>query len=467
MKIILTESQLMNLILSEGQNRGLLTEEMELTGDTNPSDQDTATDTGNNIEEPSSVQQTQAVTRSKVNLNALLEKLKMLLLNSPYLRVLRSLFSGTYSGGTTKGMLENIINALFGKNRKGSAKQFNGQKYTATKNKIDSIIVHCSANQKGSDIGVSEIDEFHRNKNGWRGVGYNYVIRTDGTVEEGRPVGTVGAHCNDYGDSTLPYNYHSIGICYVGGLDGVKIDRWGKKRGIAADTRTPEQKAAMVNLIKGLINQYPDIKEILGHREAGAKKACPCFNASDEYSYLIPEDRPMTPIRQAALQRTGHMTPEAIANQSQTMNEEQILGEFSPENNTVLRNEYGTWQLVSNDTIATVYNAVASQCNNDVKHTASMFRLNLKDVLSHKIIAMERTFMKNLGVKYGDVVYVEGTGKWDGPWQIQDTMNKKYAGKHKIDFLVPSNVKTGAWTGVKLFLPANEQTKINAKNSMS
>ena len=98
------------------------------------------------------------------------------------------------------------------------------------------------------------------------------------------------------------------------------------------------------------------------------------------------------------------------------------------------------WSEVSNDALATVYNAVPSQCNNDVLHTASMFKLNLGDVLSQRVIAMERTFMKELGLKYGDVVYVEGTGKWDGPWQIQDTMNKRFAGMHKIDILVPSNI---------------------------
>ena len=55
------------------------------------------------------------------------------------------------------------------------------------------------------------------------------------------------------------------------------------------------------------------------------------------------------------------------------------------------------WQEVSNDALATVYNAVPGQCNNDVLHTASMFKLNLKDVLSQRVIAMERTFMKELG----------------------------------------------------------------------
>lgn len=130
------------------------------------------------------------------------------------------------------------------------------------------------------------------------------------------------------------------------------------------------------------------------------------------------------------------------------------------------KNNYGTWKLVSDDTLATVYNAVPQQCNNDVAHTASMFKLNLANVLSQRVIAMERTFMKELGLKYGDVVYVEGTEKWDGPWQIQDTMNKRFAGMHKIDILVPRNIRTGKWDGVKISVPADQQTAANAKSSM-
>ena len=59
--------------------------------------------------------------------------------------------------------------------------------------------------------------------------------------------------------------------------------------------------------------------------------------------------------------------------------------------------------------------------------------------------------MKTLGLKYGDVVKVEGTGRWDGVWQIQDTMNQRFAGQKKIDFLVPEDVKLGKWNTVKLY----------------
>lgn len=167
-----------------------------------------------------------------------------------------------------------------------------------------------------------------------------------------------------------------------------------------------------------------------------------------------------SPVVQRIKQLLGNLINKdtQVTNQMETDAQEQA---------GIWKNNFGDWKLVSNDTIATVYNAVPSQCNNDIVHTASMFKLNLKDVLSQRVIAMERTFMKELGLKYGDVVYVEGVGKWNGPWQIQDTMNKRFAGMHKIDILVPNNVKHGKWDGVKIFVPVNEKTAINAKNIMA
>jgi hypothetical protein len=125
------------------------------------------------------------------------------------------------------------------------------------------------------------------------------------------------------------------------------------------------------------------------------------------------------------------------------------------------------WKLADTKTIATVYNAVPAQCNGDFGHTASMFRLDLYNVLSQRVIAMERTFMTELGVKYGDVVYITGTGKWDGVWQIQDTMNKRFAGQHKIDILVPENIKYGQWDNVNLYVLKDKSMTDTYKSQMA
>jgi uncharacterized cupin superfamily protein len=130
-------------------------------------------------------------------------------------------------------------------------------------------------------------------------------------------------------------------------------------------------------------------------------------------------------------------------------------------------NQMADWKLVDNKAIATVYNAVPAQCNGDFGHTASMFRLNLNDVLSQRVIAMERTYMQKLGLKYGDVVYIEGTNGYDGVWQIQDTMNKRFAGQHKIDILVPNNIKYGSWDNVNLYVLKDKSLTDSYRSEMA
>ena len=62
-------------------------------------------------------------------------------------------------------------------------------------NKIDAIVVHCSATKAGQDIGKKEITQMHLQR-GFSTIGYNFIIRLDGTVEVGRSLTIDGAHCN-------------------------------------------------------------------------------------------------------------------------------------------------------------------------------------------------------------------------------------------------------------------------------
>ena len=154
---------------------------------------------------------------------------------------------------------------------------------------IDAIVIHCTASKAGQDIRAADIDKQHQER-GFAMIGYNYVVDLDGTVEKGRPLTRDGAHCNTSGLSGLSYNKHSIGIVYVGGLD---------ENGEPADTRTPEQKQALADLVYRLINEYP-IVEVIGHRDASPDKngngkiernewikQCPCFDVKSEFPIAI------------------------------------------------------------------------------------------------------------------------------------------------------------------------------------
>lgn len=134
--------------------------------------------------------------------------------------------------------------------------------------KIDKIIVHCSATPEGRNFTVKQIDAWHRQR-GFNGIGYHFVIYLDGSVNVGRPLTKAGAHCKGQ-------NAHSIGVCYIGGLAAN-----GKT---PKDTRTDAQKSSLVKLITELRQQFPNAS-VHGHREF-ANKACPCFNAFEEYKDL-------------------------------------------------------------------------------------------------------------------------------------------------------------------------------------
>lgn len=155
---------------------------------------------------------------------------------------------------------------------------------------IDAIVIHCSATRAGQDVRAADIDKWHKER-GFAMIGYNYVIDLDGTVEVGRPLSRDGAHCNTAGTSGRSYNRHSIGICYVGGLD---------KDGKPADTRTQAQKLSMMRIVRNLMDAYPNIAEVIGHRDASPDrnkdgritsnewvKVCPCFDVRAEFPMAI------------------------------------------------------------------------------------------------------------------------------------------------------------------------------------
>ena len=152
-------------------------------------------------------------------------------------------------------------------------------KLTASKRRIDDIVIHCTATRDGRAMSVEDIRRIHVRDNHWADIGYHYVILLDGTINSGRPVDQVGAH-------VAGHNAHSIGVVYVGGLDNNLQP---------ADTRTERQRGALLALLKMLRAIYPKAR-IRGHRDFSPDlnhngiiepqewiKACPCFDAKMEY----------------------------------------------------------------------------------------------------------------------------------------------------------------------------------------
>lgn len=132
--------------------------------------------------------------------------------------------------------------------------------------KIDLVVVHCSATPPDMDIGAKEIDTWHRQPpQSFRKIGYHYVIRRNGFIEEGRPVFEVGAHASQV-------NSRSIGICLVGG-----VRREGKAL-VTDNNFTVEQFDSLEALLTTATEEFKEI-EICGHRDIpGVHKDCPSFD---------------------------------------------------------------------------------------------------------------------------------------------------------------------------------------------
>lgn len=140
-----------------------------------------------------------------------------------------------------------------------------------TRRVINEIIIHCTATPEGRPVSVETIRGWHKAQ-GWKDIGYHWVVLLDGTVAPGRPEAEIGSHVAGHNTGTL-------GVVYVGGLaaDG-KTPK---------DTRTPAQEAALLAHVKALIARYPTVKKVTGHR-AYANKACPSFDVTkDDLGKLV------------------------------------------------------------------------------------------------------------------------------------------------------------------------------------
>ena len=124
------------------------------------------------------------------------------------------------------------------------------------------IVIHCTATPHNTTI--KSIRNYWKNVLKWKNVGYHYIIDAKGNItqlsDESKPTNGVAG-----------FNANSIHVSYIGGQ--------------FKDDRTPDQKYALEVIVHDLKKRYPDAI-VQGHRDFGAKKACPQFDAKTEYKDL-------------------------------------------------------------------------------------------------------------------------------------------------------------------------------------
>lgn len=124
---------------------------------------------------------------------------------------------------------------------------------------INKIVIHHTASRDTGKLDASDIRRLHKNENGWRDVGYHFIVeQVDDTFEAvvGRPLHEKGAHVRGH-------NSDSVGVALVGNFE----------------ERTPDDRALSVlvsRVLRPLTRLFPDA-EIVGHRDLGAT-LCPGKN---------------------------------------------------------------------------------------------------------------------------------------------------------------------------------------------
>lgn len=151
---------------------------------------------------------------------------------------------------------------------------------------IKYIAIHCSAGF-GS---VAKIQAYWREKLGWRNPGYHYIIDLDGSIHNLLPIEQISNGVKGYNDVT-------VNIAYIGGVNPHDYSK-------AEDTRTPAQKAAIldvINLVLEDLKPHQPLNNIIiqGHRDFSPDqngngviepweriKECPSYEAKEEYNWI-------------------------------------------------------------------------------------------------------------------------------------------------------------------------------------
>lgn len=119
-----------------------------------------------------------------------------------------------------------------------------------TRSETRRIIIHHSASP---DVPAAEIHRWHL-ANGWAGIGYHFVIRQNGDIEEGRPLETIGAHAGP------EVNPDSIGVCLTGNF--------------TEQPPSGEQIDSLLQLVPCLLESYQSELAVLRHCDVAATE-CP------------------------------------------------------------------------------------------------------------------------------------------------------------------------------------------------
>ena len=100
---------------------------------------------------------------------------------------------------------------------------------------------------------------------------------------------------------------------------------------------------------------------------------------------------------------------------------------------------YSEASKIAFNVTVTTYNPTRQQCDSTPDITADGTRINPKKATQYRYVALSRDLIARWGgpFDYGDYIVIEGTGKWDGVYQVRDTMNPKWV--KRVDILTTNS----------------------------
>jgi len=138
---------------------------------------------------------------------------------------------------------------------------------------IKYLVVHCS--DTTPDASIDGMLAFWERVRKWHYPGYHFIIKANGDVIQLLDIAQES-------NGVLGFNKYCLNICYVGGKT---------KDGKHADTRTPQQKDTLFDLLLYFSKKYP--KAICkGHGEFRNQegRTCPNFNVRDWLHSYVPRE---------------------------------------------------------------------------------------------------------------------------------------------------------------------------------
>ena len=141
-----------------------------------------------------------------------------------------------------------------------------------------------------------------------------------------------------------------------------------------------------------------------------------------------------------------------------------MVDELYTENN---RLQERVWELEEvldidkHNVTVTMYNPTRGQTDRTPNITADGTRINPRKASSYRYIALSRNLLSRWGgpFGYGDYVIIEGTGNYDGVYQVKDTMNARFV--NRVDILRSKGSKHFKYTNISLYKYTNDVAVLN------